>query len=102
MKPTHKNEDGSYVYVDTGCAEVGPSCLECPLPACKHDDPLALIVWQKAERLKDETHHQAKIRERLVAGDHYIDVAKAIGVSARTVQKVKKGLDIPKQYRKQK
>ncbi len=29
-----------YHYEDTGC-EVSPSCLNCPLPQCKYDDP----VW---------------------------------------------------------
>ncbi len=27
-----------YRYEDTGC-EVSPSCLDCPLPQCKYDDP---------------------------------------------------------------
>ena len=27
-----------YHYEDTGC-EVSPSCLNCPLPQCKYDDP---------------------------------------------------------------
>ena len=27
-----------YHYEDTGC-EVSPSCLTCPLPQCKYDDP---------------------------------------------------------------
>ena len=27
-----------YTYEDTGC-EVSPSCLSCPLPQCKYDDP---------------------------------------------------------------
>ncbi len=27
-----------FVYEDTGC-EVSASCLNCPLPRCKHDDP---------------------------------------------------------------
>lgn len=32
-------------YPDTGC-EVSPSCLACPLPQCKHDDP----VWYQQYR----------------------------------------------------
>ena len=36
-----------YHYEDTGC-EVSPSCLNCPLPQCKYDDP----VWfQKHRRI---------------------------------------------------
>ena len=36
-----------YQYEDTGC-EVSPSCLHCPLPRCKYDDP---IWYQKHRRL---------------------------------------------------
>ena len=28
-----------YHYEDTGC-EVSRSCLNCPLPRCKYDDPI--------------------------------------------------------------
>ena len=36
-----------YHYEDTGC-EVAPSCLRCPLPQCKYDDP----VWfQRHQRM---------------------------------------------------
>lgn len=34
-----------YHYEDTGC-EVSPSCLSCPLPRCKYDDP----VWFQLHR----------------------------------------------------
>ena len=34
-----------YHYEDTGC-EVSPSCLNCPLPQCKYDDP----VWFQQHR----------------------------------------------------
>ena len=36
-----------YHYEDTGC-EVSPSCLNCPLPRCKYDDP---IWFQRHRRL---------------------------------------------------
>ena len=35
-------------YFDRGC-EVSPSCLSCPLPTCKHDDPLATRRLQRRE-----------------------------------------------------
>ena len=37
---TDATEDVSefYHYEDTGC-EVSDSCLDCPLPQCRHDDP---------------------------------------------------------------
>ena len=31
-------------YADTGC-DVAPSCLACPLPACKHDDMAGYRQW---------------------------------------------------------
>ena len=34
-----------YHYEDTGC-EVSRSCLNCPLPRCKYDDPL----WFQRQR----------------------------------------------------
>ena len=33
-------------FADTGC-EVHHACLECPLPACKHDDPRAYVLWMR-------------------------------------------------------
>ena len=34
-----------YHYEDTGC-EASDSCLDCPLPRCRHDDP----VWYRRNR----------------------------------------------------
>ena len=36
-----------YPYRDDGC-EVSPSCLRCPLPQCKYDDP----DWFRREKQK--------------------------------------------------
>ena len=30
-----KMEEANNEYLDTGCPEVAPSCLKCPLPECK-------------------------------------------------------------------
>ena len=38
-------------YQDTGC-EVSPSCLSCPLPQCKYDDP----VWYQQYRRQGRDH----------------------------------------------
>jgi hypothetical protein len=46
--PTHSH------YVDDGC-EVSPSCLSCPLPLCKYDDPGGYQNWlgrRRRARLK--------------------------------------------------
>ncbi len=34
---------------DDGCAE-SASCLDCPLPLCKYDDPVAFYSAEKAQR----------------------------------------------------
>ena len=34
-------------WEDTGC-EISTSCLECPLPLCKHDDPAWFTKYKKA------------------------------------------------------
>ena len=39
------------IYTDTGC-DVSPSCLACPLPACKYDDMAGYRRW-KAMRATD-------------------------------------------------
>jgi len=31
---------------DRGCATGGPSCLECPLPRCVHDEPRISVVLE--------------------------------------------------------
>jgi len=46
------NEEGfftEYFYVDDGC-EVSTSCLNCPLPICKHDDPLWFKFYRHAAK----------------------------------------------------
>ena len=38
-----------YTYEDTGC-EVSASCLNCPLPQCKYDDPLWFQRYRQYSR----------------------------------------------------
>jgi DNA replication protein DnaC len=40
-----KMEEANNEYLDTGCPEVAPSCLKCPLPECKHDNQQAYLSW---------------------------------------------------------
>lgn len=39
------------IYKDTGCSEGGEvissSCLQCPLPSCKYDDPEGVALYLK-------------------------------------------------------
>ena len=43
------SQDGN--WHDTGCPQVAPSCLNCPLARCKYDDPEAYYAW-KAQDLE--------------------------------------------------
>ena len=38
-----------YPYRDEGC-EISPSCLKCPLPQCKYDDPGWIQRQKRKER----------------------------------------------------
>ncbi len=67
-------------YADTGC-EASMSCLECPLPRCRFDDP----AWYQAYKLRerDEEIAWAYQYENL----HVFEVASRFGVSVRTVHR---------------
>ena len=65
---------------DTGC-EYSPSCLACPRPICKYDDPL----WEETGR-RGILHRQ--IVDAFNKGLSTKTVAGAFGVSERTVTRV--------------
>ena len=52
-----------YHYEDTGC-EASDSCLDCPLPQCRYDDP-GLVPAQSSpgQRLSNVAHHATGIIE---------------------------------------
>ena len=62
-------------YRDTGC-DLFPSCLRCPLPACRYD--VRVPVQAFSARTSD-------IRRQHAAGRLPEDLAAAFGVSLRTV-----------------
>lgn len=68
-------------YRDDGC-EVCRSCLECPLPMCKYDDPGWL--QRESRRSRDE----AILRARREEGLSVPAVAVRFRVSTRTVHRV--------------
>ena len=72
------------LMTDDGC-EHSPSCLTCPLPACKYDvgtpHPLVLKANIKANRAK----------ALLAQGSTTEQVAEQMGVHVRTVQRYKRG-----------
>ena len=70
-----------YPYRDNGC-EVSPSCLECPLPMCKYDDPTA--YYRQIRDSRDREIVQAK----RVEGKSVSQIASHFGLSQRTVHRV--------------
>lgn len=66
-------------YVDRGC-DVSASCLQCPLPQCRFDDP----AWYQAYK------REARDKEVLAAcedGLSVFEVARQFGISPRTVHR---------------
>ena len=80
-------------YRDDGC-EIAPKCLECPLPACRYDLPP-----KRAGALMRE----AELRRLLAQGFTADQAAAKMGVSRRTVFRLKRyasaGAVIPLQVR---
>ena len=68
------------VYPDHGC-DLHPSCLSCPLPRCRYDEPGWLRRGKQGDR-------DARIVEARGAGRPVKDVAARFGVSQRTVHRV--------------
>ncbi len=67
-------------HPDTGC-EVSLSCLACPLPMCKHDDPGWLFNSSRA--LRDE-----EIARRFNNGERVYPLAVDKGLSTRTIHRI--------------
>ena len=69
------------VFQDTGC-DLHPSCLSCPLPRCRYDDP----GWIQREERGQRDTELLKLRAK-----HALPVdelAARFGVSTRTVHRV--------------
>lgn len=75
-------------YQDTGC-EVSRSCLHCPLPICKYDDP----IWyqQYRRRGRDLLVLEAYKRE----GGSVTTLAERFGVSPRTIHRALRRIQTP-------
>ena len=70
-----------FPYRDSGC-EVSPSCLECPLPACKYDDPAAYHRQIREDR--DREVVDAKCDQ----GKTVSQIASHFGLSQRTIHRI--------------
>ncbi|MQF87316.1 MAG: sigma-70 family RNA polymerase sigma factor [SAR202 cluster bacterium] len=74
-------------YMDTGC-EASLSCLSCPLPRCKYDDP----TWYQAYKRRDRDLELLTMYKchNLTTGE----IASRFGLSQRTVHRaVKRALN---------
>ena len=77
------NDDATefYHYEDTGC-EASDSCLNCPLPICRYDDP----AWYQRNRriARDFRILQAMEQESLTVDQ----TAERFGITVRTVFRI--------------
>ena len=78
QRPTTDADDDGYLP-DTGCV-VSPSCLTCPLPCCRYDDPRVYRAW-KQSRVINAVEDGA--RKRLSVDE----IAAGMGATRRTVQR---------------
>jgi hypothetical protein len=67
---------------DDGCLDLGiASCLTCPLPACRYDlPPKAAGTWLRVFRVRELAREGATVNE----------IKAALGVSRRTVFRLKR------------
>ena len=70
-----------YPYRDEGC-DVSSSCLRCPLPQCKYDDP-GWFHRQRRDRRDDEV-----IEAMREGGLSVADLAARFALSQRTVFRI--------------
>lgn len=70
-------------YRDEGC-ELSPSCLRCPLPVCKYDDP----GWIR--RVNRITRDRAVIKVRQRDGLSVQSLSERFRISTRTVHRILK------------
>ena len=78
-----RNEWTTY-YKDTGCKDVSPSCLNCPLAKCKYEDPAAYYVWRAAKERMRVTDPALKNVHTGHVSVTLMEYAQKRGVSVRT------------------
>ncbi|MBI2171005.1 MAG: hypothetical protein HYU30_03135 [Chloroflexi bacterium] len=70
-----------FPYKDDGC-EVSPTCLRCPLPQCKYDDPGWLA------RVRRDLRDRQVVEARRCGDVTIGDLARRFGLSVRTVHRI--------------
>ena len=81
IKPLADTVPEFYHYEDTGC-EVSSSCLNCPLPRCKYDDP---IWYQRYRRLARDLKVLTTMR---LEGLTVEGAAERFSVTVRTIFRI--------------
>ncbi len=70
-----------FPYRDDGC-EIYPSCLRCPLPQCKYDDP----GWLQREKRRERDQNIIEAVKR--DGVSISEVASQFSISQRTIFRI--------------
>lgn len=70
-----------YHYADTGC-EASDSCLDCPLPKCRYDDP---AWYQRNRRLARDFRVVHTMQQEALSIE---DTAERFGITNRTVFRI--------------
>ena len=80
-------------FVDDGC-EVSPRCLECPLSACRYDDPVPFQMW-KIEHDPTRQPQWERFLQMAGAGISTEHMAGVLALSRKTVQRWRKNISRP-------
>lgn len=67
-------------YRDEGC-ELHPTCLGCPLPQCRYDDP-------GGRQFGPRRHRDREVRRLHDQGLSVFEIAHRFGISVRTVYRI--------------
>ncbi len=68
-------------YQDEGC-DISPSCLRCPLPQCRYDDP----GWLRRETKSRRDREVLQLHEAEGLGP--TDLARRFDLSRRTIHRI--------------
>jgi len=67
-------------YKDDGC-DISSTCLSCPLPLCKYDDP----GWLQRESRRTRDDEIFQLRQRKIP---VVEISQRFGISTRTVHRI--------------
>jgi|TARA_Y100000996_G_C22514315_1_gene639811 hypothetical protein len=72
-------------YIDNGC-DLFDSCLNCPLPRCRYDDP----GWIQKEKIEER---DMKIYRKRKEGSSIKILAKEYNLSTRTIHRAMRRIE---------